>query len=99
MDTAHRFLEGQWNQITEYNEDLVKRNLNIGEMAWASQHYYWHGLPKIYQGHFETARLIVTKLSEIAEAYENDIYRLLKYLLNIHLLIECRNVSRKQVPK
>ena len=62
-------------------------------MFYASQHYYWHGLPKIYQGYFDAARLMVTKLSEIAEAYENDIYLLLKYLLNIHLLIECRHLK------
>ena len=93
MDTTHLFLKGQWNKITECNEDLVNRNLRIGEMWYASQHYYWRGLLKIYQGHFDAAKLIVTKLSEIAEAYENDIYRLLKYLLNIHLLIECRNLK------
>ena len=93
LDTQHLFLKGQWNEITECNEDLVNRNLRIGEMCYASQHYYWHGLPKIYQGHFDAARLMVTKLSEIAEAYENDIYRLLKYLLNIHLLIECRHIK------
>ena len=78
LDTQHLFLKGQWNEITECNEDLVNRNLRIGEMCYASQHYYWHGLPKIYQGHFDAARLMVTKLSEIAEAYENDIYRLLE---------------------
>ncbi|MGA2465914.1 MAG: adenylate/guanylate cyclase domain-containing protein [Thermodesulfobacteriota bacterium] len=93
LDTTHLFLKGQWNKITECNEDLVNRNLRIGEMWYASQHYYWHGLVKIYQGYFDAARLMVTKLSEIAEAYENDIYRLLKYLLNINLLIECRHIK------
>ncbi|MGO9571491.1 MAG: AAA family ATPase [Desulfomonilaceae bacterium] len=93
LDTIHLFLKGQWNEITEYNEDLVSRILRIGEMWDAAMHYYWHGLPKIYQGHFDAAKVIVTKLNEIAEAYENDIYRLLKYLLNIHLLIECRHVN------
>ena len=29
MDTQHCFLNGQWNEIAEYNEDLVKRNLRI----------------------------------------------------------------------
>jgi tetratricopeptide (TPR) repeat protein len=91
MDTQHHFLKGEWIEITECNEDLVNRNLKIGEMFYASQHYYWHGLAKIYQGQFEAARLMVTKLNEIAEAYENDIYLLLKYLLNVNLLIECRN--------
>jgi len=93
LDTIHRVLEGQWNEVTEYNEDLVDRILRIGEMWDATMHYYWHGLPKIYQGHFYAARLMVTKMSGIAEAYENDIYRLLKYLLNIHLLIECRHID------
>jgi len=93
LDTTHLFLKGQWNEITECNEDLVNRNLRIGEMWYAIQHYYWHGLPKTYQGYFDAARMMVTKLSEIAEAYENDIYRLLKYLLNVNLLVECRNLK------
>jgi len=93
LDTTHLFLKGQWNEITECNEDLVNRNLRIGEMWYAIQHYYWHGLPKTYQGYFDAARMMVTKLSEIAEVYENDIYRLLKYLLNVNLLVECRNLK------
>ena len=80
-------------RLLSTDEDLVNRSLRIGETFYASQHYYWHGLVKIYQGYFDAARLMVTKLSEIAEAYENDIYRLLKYLLNIHLLIECRHMK------
>jgi|MudIll2142460700_1097286.scaffolds.fasta_scaffold00941_8 tetratricopeptide (TPR) repeat protein len=93
MDTQHLFLKGQWKEIADCNEDLVNRNLKIGEMFYVSQDYYWHGLPKIYQGYFDAARLIVMKLRGIAEAYDNDIYRLLKYLLNINLLIECRQMK------
>ncbi len=94
LDTTHLFLKGQWKKITECNEDLVKRNLRIGEMWYVSQYYYWHGLIEIYQGHFDEARSIAIKLREIAEAYENDIYRLLKHLLHIHLLIECRHFKQ-----
>ncbi len=93
MDTQHRFLKGEWKEIAECNEDLVNRNLRIGEMWYASQHYYWHGLVKIHQGYFDAVRTMVTKLTEIAEAYDNNIYRLLKYLLNVQLLIECREMK------
>lgn len=93
LNTIHLFLKGQWNEITDYNENLVIRILRIGEMWDAAMHYYWHGLPNVYQGRFDAARRMVTKLNEIAEAYENDIYHLLKYLLNIYLLIECRDVD------
>ncbi|MCL5124197.1 MAG: AAA family ATPase [Deltaproteobacteria bacterium] len=93
LDTQHLFLRGQWNDLTEYSEDLVGYLLAIGEVWEVALHYYWHGLPKIFQGHFDAAKLIVTKLNEIAEDYENNIYRLLKYLLNIYLLIECRDIN------
>jgi len=93
MDSQHLFLKGQWNEINEYDEDLVNRGLRIGETWDAGHHYAWHGLPKVYQGHFDAAGLMVLKLSEIAEAYENDICRLFKYLLNICLLIESRQME------
>ncbi len=81
VDTIHLFLKGQWKDIFDCNEDLVTRNLRLGEMYYASQHYYWHGLAQVYQGQFEAARLTVTKLRDIAEVYENDISRCLHYLL------------------
>ena len=93
LDTQQHFLKGQWKEITDYNEDLLSRILKIGEVFHASQHYYWHGLPIICQGHYDTAKLMVTKLNEIAEVYENDLSQLLKYLLNIHLLIEYRHLK------
>jgi tetratricopeptide (TPR) repeat protein len=93
VDTQHFLLNGQWNEIAECDEDLAKRNLRIGETSFASQYYYWHGLEKIHQGHVDAARLMVTKLNEIAEAYDNDIYRLLMYLLNVHLLIDRRHMK------
>ena len=93
LDTQHLFLKGEWNKISEYDQDLVKKMLRIGEVWDAAQHYYWHGLPKIFQGNFDDARLMITKLNELAEVYHNNIYRLLKYLLNIYLLIECREIQ------
>ncbi|MCK4822669.1 hypothetical protein KA005_43300, partial [bacterium] len=78
--------------ISEYDDDLVKKNLSIGEIWFASQHLYWHGYPNIYQGYLDIAKLIVKKLDEISEVYENDFSRLLKYILNTKLLIECRKL-------
>ncbi len=93
LHTQHLFLTGRWNEISEYDEGLVNRGLRIGETWDAGHQYAWHGLPKVCQGHFDAARLMVSKLSEIAETYENDICRLFKYLLNVCLLIECRHLE------
>ncbi|MFH0824706.1 MAG: AAA family ATPase [Pseudomonadota bacterium] len=93
MDTQHLFLKGLWNEITGYGDELVKRNLRIGETFWAAQHCYWQALPEIYRGRFDAARLMANKLAEFAEADENDIYHLLRYLVNIHLFIESRRIK------
>ncbi len=93
LDTQNLFLKGQWNDITDYNDDLVNRVMKIGEVWDAAQHYYWHGLPKIFQGHFDEAKLLVTKLNDIAGTYKNNMCLLLKYLLRIYLLIECRDMN------
>ena len=93
LDTMTLFLQGQWHEITELDPELVERALKTGEMWDAGMNYYWHGLPKIYQSHFDTARSMVTRLSDIAEVYDNEGCRLLKNLLNSHLLIECRHLA------
>lgn len=93
LDTQNLFLKGQWNDITDYSDDLVNRVLKIGEVWDAAQHYYWHGLPKIFQGHFDEARLLVAKLNDIAETYKNKMCILLKHLMSIYLLIECRDTD------
>jgi class 3 adenylate cyclase/tetratricopeptide (TPR) repeat protein len=92
-ETVHNYLKGDWENIKEYDEDLVNKNLDIGEIYWASQHFHWHGWPKIYQGSFDTSKLFVNKLNEIFEIYENDFSLLLKQLLNSGLLVECRKLQ------
>ena len=96
-ETLHNFLEGNWKEIKEYDDNLVSRNLDIGEIYWASQHFFWHGNPKIYQGDLETAKFFVKRLSNIYEVYENDLSLLLKYLLNANLLMLCRKLREALV--
>jgi tetratricopeptide (TPR) repeat protein len=92
-ETLHNYFEGNWNVIKEYDEDLVERNLSIGETYWASQHIFWHVLPKIYQGYPEVPKLLMNKLNEIFKVYENDLSILLKYYSDTSLLLECRKLQ------
>jgi class 3 adenylate cyclase/tetratricopeptide (TPR) repeat protein len=87
-DTLHKYMEGGWKNIRAYDDDLVSKNLNIGEIYWTSQHYYWHALPKLYQGDLDVARLLVEKLAGLFDVYENNLSLSLKYLLNTSLLLE-----------
>ena len=64
-ETLHHYLMGNWKDIDDYNDDLVNKNLSIGELYWASQHMHWHGLPKIYQGYFDIVDLLIKRLNQL----------------------------------
>ncbi len=81
-------MEGNWKAINKYDDDLVNRNLNIGEIYFASLHLFWHGIPNIYQGSLHTPKLLINRLNDFFEVYENDFPLLLKQLLNTSLLME-----------
>jgi tetratricopeptide (TPR) repeat protein len=87
-ETLHKYMEGNWKTIKEYDDDLVNKNLSIGEIFWTSQHFFWHGCPKLYQGYLDVPKLLVNKLNDLFDVYENDLSMLLKYLLNASLLME-----------
>ena len=91
LETLHHYLEGNWKAIKDYDDNMYKKILSKGDLYFAPQHLFWHGYPKLFQGDFKTAKLIVNKLNEIGEVYENDFSLLLKSKLNTDLLTECRN--------
>jgi len=92
-ETLYNYLGGNWEEITEYNEDLVKKNLDIGEVFLASHHCLWHGLPKMYQGYLDISESMMDKLEHIHEIYENDNSLVLKQLLKTSLLMERRKLN------
>jgi tetratricopeptide (TPR) repeat protein len=92
LETAHNYCGGNWKTIKEYDDELVKKNLNMGEIWFASQHFYWHGLTNIYKGSLDISESIVNRLNNIYEVYENDVALLLKLLLNTSFLMECRKL-------
>jgi class 3 adenylate cyclase/tetratricopeptide (TPR) repeat protein len=92
LQTSLNYFAGYWNEINGHDDDLVKRNLAIGEFYSVSLHYYWHGFPKLYQGDLPSVEWLVDRLSDIAEVYENDFSLLFKHLLNVALLMESRRL-------
>ena len=91
--TIHNYLKGNWNAIKGYDDDLVNKSLENGEIYGAVQHMYWHGFVCLYQGKFDITESIVNKLNEIYEVYEHDISKYLNRELNTNLLIERREFN------
>ena len=92
LETVHNYLEGNWKLIRNHDDNLVKKNLSLGEIWNVSQHLYWHGFPNIYQGSLDITESIVNRLNDIFEVYKNDISISLKYELNANMLMECRKL-------
>ena len=99
LETLHHYLTGEWRSIKAFDENLVKQNLDVGEVYYASLDVHWHALPLLHQGDLAATRLLVDRLNHISDVYENDLSRLLKLLLNTGLLLECRRLQegRKEI--
>jgi class 3 adenylate cyclase/tetratricopeptide (TPR) repeat protein len=93
LDTIHNYLEGNWHEIRNHNDDLVNNSLNNGDLYDAALNLYWHGFPHIYHGSFDLAQPVVDKLDEISKVYDHDHSKSLKFELNTALLLECRKLS------
>jgi tetratricopeptide (TPR) repeat protein len=89
FELLHQFLAGNWQAIEAMPEDLLEQNLKVGEVYWVSMPLHWHGLHDLYRGELESAHQVVNRLTEIAAIYENEVTRLLKYLLNTNVLLAC----------
>jgi tetratricopeptide (TPR) repeat protein len=93
LDLMLNYFEGNWKGIREWVDDLANKNLRIGEIYSAVQYLYWYGLQDIYRGSSDVARSMVNNLNEIAEVYDNEFARILKYELNTNLLMEHRALN------
>jgi len=92
-DTVHNYLDGNWVTASNYDDDLVNKSLNVGELFGASQYLYWHGFMSIYRGSFEITDSIVNKLDEIYEIYGHDLSKSFKYELKTNSLLERRKLQ------
>jgi class 3 adenylate cyclase/tetratricopeptide (TPR) repeat protein len=92
-ETMHNFLEGNWKEIGNYDDDLIMKNCDIGEIWDATQLLYWHALPCIYQGSLEIAESILSRLDYIFQVYQYDLAKTYKHELKSCLLVECHKYS------
>jgi len=92
-ETVHNFLEGNWKEIGNYDDDLIKRNCDIGEIYNATQILYWHAFPCIFQGAFEIAESILNRLEDIFQVYQYNLAKTFKYELKSCLLLECHRFN------
>jgi hypothetical protein len=88
----YNWLSGNWEKAKEYDYNLVELNVRIGEVfftVFCCSHYSFFSTER---GYLTDAHEMMYKISEIADMYEHDFTRALKYTWNTKLLMKCRKL-------
>jgi len=97
FDLIYNFLTGNWRNVKEYDENLLDLNLRMGEFWQVSTYIVFHVLINIERGTFREAELLINKLSEIWEVYENEIAREYHCSLKTRSLMKSRKLRDAQI--
>jgi hypothetical protein len=93
----HDFFTGHWSGYEEMDESLLELNLKVGQTWQVSTFIFFLCSIRIDQGYFREAKELISKLTEIWEAYENE--NTLEYIhsLKVRMLLKLRKLRDAQV--
>lgn len=91
FDLIYNFFTGNWCDVHEYDEKLLDDNLGTGQFWQVSTYILFHDLIKVYKGEFRETEKFRNRMSQIWDAYENEIAG--EYLLSMKARVLMR--SRK----
>ncbi|HOO44617.1 MAG TPA: adenylate/guanylate cyclase domain-containing protein [Deltaproteobacteria bacterium] len=91
------YLSGDWPEQIEFDNDLIDKNLAIGEFFFINSYIVWNLFIDTARGSFSTAQGLIQKVSDIGEIYGNDYAKVEKFLNNIYLLTRWRKLQEALV--
>jgi hypothetical protein len=92
-ETLYNALSGNWDREPEYDERIVDSHLQEGDLFAATAYNYFNTIITAGRCDFDKAGKFIDKIDEIAEIYENDYARGIKYLLKSGLLLKSRQLN------
>lgn len=92
-ETLYNSLVGNWEKEPAYDGSIVNRYLQEGDLFSATAYNYFNTIAATGRSDFDKARIFIDKIDEIAEVYENDYARGIKYLLKSGLLLKSRQLD------
>lgn len=85
-------LSGNWDRRLDYDENIVNRYLQEGDLFIASGHLFFSGFLEVERGNFVEGWQYIAKLDEIDEAYESDQVRVSRYSLRARFWLKNRRL-------
>jgi hypothetical protein len=86
-------VSGDWVEELEYEDEVVKERVKMGELWLAIVYLIWTGISRIEKGEFALVRKCVNRLRGIGEVYDHDFARARKCNVNARLLLKSRELS------
>jgi class 3 adenylate cyclase len=86
----YNYFLGKWNEIHEYDENLVNLNLEKGEIWEVSNYITFYAFLRIDQGQFSETGQLINLLTKIEELFQTEQCKAFKYWLSSKLLIKNR---------
>ncbi len=93
VEFIHHFHAGNWDRDLDFNEELVNRNLELGEFFFSSAFPEQCGYLYIEQGRFSKIDGLLNKLRDIGESYDSDMARGRVFLLDSKRAIKRRKLQ------
>jgi len=89
----YNFFVGNWSDYTEFDDILIEENLKKGQIWQVSTFIFFYCSIAINRGDFNSTNMLIKKLSDIWEIYENENTKQYLYSLKIKLLVKLRRFS------
>lgn len=96
FELYYNFFTGNWSPYDRVDYSLLERNLQIGRFWRVSTCIFFLCSIRISQGAFADAELLMAKLSEILESFENENAREYRISLEIALSVKSRKLEAAQ---
>jgi tetratricopeptide (TPR) repeat protein len=92
VDSSHHLCAGSWDQVAEYDEDLIAQSCRRGHIQYVVGVIWSNSVIKIEQGRFNEVKGLINKLKEIWEDYEHLDAKIAINTLEAQLSLKSRNL-------
>jgi tetratricopeptide (TPR) repeat protein len=97
MKTMFRLYSGTWDELGDYEEQLIDDSLRNGDLWAVCAYILSYGLIKSEQGKFQEVESLTNDLLEISNAYGYKIAKIYYYILKIDLYIKTKDYNQTSI--
>jgi class 3 adenylate cyclase/tetratricopeptide (TPR) repeat protein len=91
VDNSHHLCEGSWDKVKDYDEKLIDQSCKHGFIQLATGIIWTTATTKIEQGRFNEVKVLINKLCQIWEDFENMSAKIAQDTAGAQLVLKSRH--------